>query len=114
MSEFCSFGGQRFVVVFPCHSGVEREVELVFPAKLEPRFAKRVIAKLRTRMSFRKVGGMGSQFVRDDSLLDVLSIWQAEMFFRSHITEHRRAEPTDHRRPDGRCNMVVAGCDVGR
>ena len=34
------------------------------------------------------------------------------MLFRCHITKHRTAVPTDHRRPNGRGDMVVSRGDI--
>src|SRR5947208_12411721 len=53
MRSLCAFGRQGLVVEFACSFGIEREVELVFPAKLEARFANRVIAVLRAGMALR-------------------------------------------------------------
>ena len=35
------------------------------------------------------------------------------MFLRRHVAEHRRAEPADHRRADGRRDVVVAWRNIG-
>ena len=34
------------------------------------------------------------------------------MLFGRHITKHRATVPTDHRRPDGRSDMVITRCNV--
>ena len=38
--------------------GVERQVELVFPAKLEPRPRQRIVTEFRRRMALGEVGGV--------------------------------------------------------
>jgi hypothetical protein len=57
---------QRFIVVGAGGVRVKPEVELVFPAKLEARFAQRIVANLCTRVPFRQVGRVGSDLVGDD------------------------------------------------
>ena len=54
-----AFCGQRLVVVLFGGVGVEGEVELVSPAELEARAAKRVVAHLGGGVAFRQVGGVG-------------------------------------------------------
>src|SRR5215212_2529621 len=49
--ELCALLRQGFVVIFTRDFRVEREVELVFPAKLEARFRESVVPELRTQMS---------------------------------------------------------------
>jgi len=82
--------------------------------ELEPRLGERGGARrLRPRMSLGQIGGVRGDLVGDDSVLDVVAVGQAEMFLRRHVAEHRRGVPADHRRPDGRGDVVVAGSDVG-
>ena len=56
---------------------------------------------------------MGGDFVGDDSVFYVFFVGQAEMFFRSDVTEHRCAVPADHGRSYGGGDVIVAGSDVG-
>src|SRR5205823_5595566 len=53
VGELCALLRQGLVVKLACDFRVEREVELVFPAKLEARFRERIIVQLRSRMTFR-------------------------------------------------------------
>jgi hypothetical protein len=48
-----AFGGKSFVVELARGFGIERKIELVFPAKFEARFANGVVAALRAGMAFR-------------------------------------------------------------
>ena len=49
---FGTFAGKGFVVEFARGLGIEREIELVFPAKFEARLTNSVVAVLRAGMSF--------------------------------------------------------------
>ena len=59
------------------------------------------------------VGGVGGDLVGDDAVLHILLVGQAEVLLGRDVAEHRRAVPADHRRADGRGDVVVAGSDVG-
>src|SRR6476646_9708666 len=56
---------------------------------------------------------VGGELVGDDSDLDVVAVWQAEVLLGRDVAKHRRAEPADHRRADAAGDMVVARGDVG-
>ena len=64
-------------------SGSSAEVELIFPAKFEARFADGVVAVLRAGMAFGEVGGVRGDFVGDDAVFHVFLVRQAEMFLRA-------------------------------
>lgn len=81
MGDFAGLLRQGFVVVSASGERVERQVELVFPAELEARFRHGVIADLRAGMAFGEVGGVGGDFVGNQSLLNVFFIRQAEVLF---------------------------------
>ena len=52
MRGLCAFLRQRFVVERASGFGIEREIELIFPAKFKTRFADGVVPVLRTGMAF--------------------------------------------------------------
>ena len=104
---------QGFIMEGPCRHRVEGEIELVFPAELEAGFAQRVVAVLRAGVAFREVGGVGGEFVGDDTRLDVFLVGQAEVFLGGHVAEHGAAVPADHGGTDAAGDVVVAGGDVG-
>ena len=108
-----AFLGQSLIVELARGLGVEREIELIFPAELEARFADGVVAVLRAGMAFGQIGGVGGDLVGDDAVFDVLLVRQSEMFFRSDIAEHGAAVPADHGGADGAGDVIVAGRDVG-
>ena len=56
---------------------------------------------------------MRGDLVGDDAGFHVVAVGQAEVFLRGHVTEHRAAEPPDHRGPDAAGDVVVAGGHVG-
>ncbi|CAK6470842.1 hypothetical protein PSEG_05553 [Pseudomonas sp. Nvir] len=93
--------------------GIEREVELVFPAEFETCFGHRVIADLRPGVAFREVGGVGGDFVGNQPLFHILFVGQAEMLFWRDVAQHRAAKPANHCRADTGSEMVVARRDVG-
>src|SRR5207247_323125 len=43
MSRFSAFGGKSFVVKLARGLGIEREIELIFPAKFEPCLRNRIV-----------------------------------------------------------------------
>src|SRR5437667_8007546 len=75
---------------------IEGEIELIFPAKFEPRFRNRFVAVLRAGMAFGEIGGVRGDLVGDDAVFDVFLVRQTEMFFRRDVAKHRRAGPADH------------------
>jgi hypothetical protein len=97
-----AFLRQGFVVEFARGLGVEREVELVFPAEFKARLAQGVVAVLRAGMALGQVGGVGGDFVGDDAVLDILFVRQAQVFLGRDVAEHGAAVPADHRRADAR------------
>ena len=108
-----AFLRQGFVVEFQRLFRVQRQVELILPAEFEAGLGQGIVAGLGAGMAFGQVGGMGGDFVGDDAVAHVLLVGQAQMLLRGHIAQHRRAIPADHRRADGRGDVVVAGGDVG-
>ena len=104
---------KRFVVEFTRGFRIEREVELVFPAEFEPRFADGVVAILRAGMAFGEIGSVRGDLVGDHAIFDVLLVRQTEMFFRRDVAEHGAAVPADHRRADRAGDVIVAGRDIG-
>ena len=107
-------GRQRLVVVRARGHRIERQVELILPAELEPRLRQRIVPLARARMALREIGGVRGDLVGDHARLHVVAVRQAEVLLRRDVAEHRRAVPADHRRADRRRDVVVAGRDVGR
>src|SRR5438445_13258766 len=81
-AEVCDLGAflrQRLVVELPGGVRIEAEVELVGPAEFEARLGERVVARLRARMALGEVGGVRSDLVRHDAVLDILLVRQPEV-----------------------------------
>ena len=57
-----------------CPFGVERQVELVFPAELIACLAQGVVAYLCAGVSFGKVGGMGGYLIGDDTCAHIFFV----------------------------------------
>ena len=108
-----AFLRKSFVVKLARGLGIEREIELIFPAKFEARFADGVVAILRAGMAFRQIGGVRGDFVGDDAVFHVFLVRQTEMFFRRDVAKHGAAIPADHGRADRAGDVIVAGRDVG-
>ena len=68
--------GQGFVVELARGLGVEREVELIFPAEFKARLRERVVAVLRAGMAFGEVGGVRGDLVGDDAVFHVFLVRQ--------------------------------------
>ena len=88
-------------------------MELVAPAEFIASLAECVVAYLRSRMPFGQVGGVGGNLVGDDSRAHIFAVRQSEVLFRSDITQHGGAQPTDLCGTDGGGNVVVSRGDVG-
>src|SRR5439155_27284252 len=93
-----AFGWKSFIVELARGLGIEREIELIFPAKFEARFANRVVAVLRAGMALGEISGVRGDLVGDDAVFDILLVRQTEMFFRRDVTEHGATIPADHGR----------------
>ena len=65
-------------------------------------------------MPLRKIGGVRGNLVRDNAGLHVVAIRKPEMFFRCDVAKHGGAVPADHRRADGRRDVIVTRCDIRR
>src|SRR2546425_13176842 len=76
-------------------------------------FRKRIVPFTSPWMTFSKISGVGGNFISDDAVLDVLLVRQPQVLLGRHVAEHGGAEPADHRRADGRGDVVVTGRDVG-
>src|SRR5262249_32290214 len=106
-------GGEGLVVELARGGGGERQVELVLPAGLEARARQRVVALLRAGGPLGQVGGGGGGLGGDPAVPPAVAVGQAEVLLGGDVAQHRRAVPADHRRADGRRDVVVAGGDVG-
>ena len=104
---------QGFVVELARGHGVEREIELIFPAEFKARLGDGVVAVLRAGMALGQVSRVRRDLVGDDAVFHVLLVRQAEVFLGRDVAEHRAAIPADHRRADAAGDVVVAGRDVG-
>ena len=93
--------------------GIQRKFELFFPIELVAGIAQGVVAVADSGAVPGYVGGVGCDFVGDDSVFYVFFVGQAEVFFGRDVAEHRRAVPADHGRAYGGGDVVVAGGDVG-
>src|SRR5579884_1902666 len=113
MGDFGALCGQRLVVELTRRLGIQRKIELIFPAEIEARLAQDVVPVMRERVSFGQIGGVRRNFVGNDPVFDILLVRQAEMLFGRDVTEHRRAVPADHRRTDRTGDVIVPRRDVG-
>src|SRR5579875_2523899 len=92
---------------------IEREIELVLPAKLKARFGKGIVTQLGARMSLCQVGGMSGDLIGNHPIFHVVYIRQSQMLFGRNVAKHCRAEPADHSRADCGSDMVVTRRDIG-
>ena len=65
-------------------------------------------------MSLGQIAGVGGDLVGDHAGAHVVTIGQAEVFFRRDVAEHRTAVPADDGGANAAGDVVVAGGDVGR
>ena len=104
---------QRLIVELARGVGIERQVELVLPAEVEPGPRKRIVVKACGRVALGEIGGMGRDSIGDDACLYVLAVGQTRDALSGSRSRASRAVPADHRRPNRGSNVVVAGGDVG-
>ena len=104
---------QGLVVELARRLGIEREVELVLPAKLEAGLADCVVPLARARVPLGDVGRVGRDLVGDDAVLHVLLVRKPEVLLGGHVAQHGGAEPADHGGADGRGDVIVARRHVG-
>jgi len=105
---------QGRVVVGASGHRIQGKVELVAPAELEARGRQGVVPDLRARVPLRQVGGVRGDLVRDDALLDVVAVGQAQVFLGRDVAKERRAGGADRGCSDRRGDVVVPGGDVRR
>ncbi len=101
-----------FDIVLTCARRVEREVELVLPSEFETGLAHGIVAYLCARMAFRKVGGVGCDFICDYTVTDILKVGEGEMFLRGDIAYHCSSHPCYLGCTDCGGDVVIAGSDV--
>src|SRR2546423_15125381 len=92
---------------------IERQIELIFPTKLEAGLADGVVPVLSAGMTFGEIGGVGGDLVGDDAVFHVFLVWQTKVFFRSDVTKHGAAVPADHGGADRAGGVTVARRNVG-
>ena len=88
-------------------------MELVAPAELITGLAQCVVTDLCTRMSLGQVGSVCGNLIRDDPCAYVFAVGQTQVFFRSHVTQHRSSQPSDLCGSDSRSNVVISRSNVG-
>ena len=113
MGDLLGLLGQGLVVVFAGRIGVQAEIELVLPAKLETGLGQGVVADGCGRVALGDVGGVGGDLVGDDAFFHVVAVGQAQVLLGGHVAEHGGAEPADHGGADARGEVVVSRRDVG-
>ena len=64
-------------------------------------------------MALGQIRGMCGDAIGDHAGLHIVAIGKAQMLLGRDIAEHGAAEPADHRRPDGRGDMVIARRHIG-
>src|SRR2546427_10626125 len=79
MRYLCPFRWQGLIVKILRRLRVERQVELILPAKLETRLREGIITRLRTRMTFGEVGSVRGNLVGNHARLHVFPVRQSEM-----------------------------------
>src|ERR1700760_2880553 len=112
MRCFGAVVGQSFIVKLTSTIGIEAQVELILPTKLEACLGESIVSNLRTGQSLRQVRCMRGNFVSDDARTNILSIWKTQMFLRSNVAEHRSSIPSDVCCTNRTGNVVVAGSDI--
>src|SRR3954452_7371505 len=96
MRELRAFLRQRFIMEFSSGDGIEAQIELIFPAEFESRFAEGIVAITSGRMAFREIGGMSRDLISNHAVFDILLVWQPEMLLGGDIAQHCRPIPTNH------------------
>jgi len=113
MRHLMGFLRQGLIVEIAGRFRVEGEVELVFPAEIEPRTGDRIVAHLRGRMAFSEICCVSRKLIGDNTHLHIIPVRQTQMLFGRYITQHRRTKPADHGCTNARRNMIIAGRNIG-
>ena len=113
MGGFGAFCGESFIVEVDGACRIETEGELIAPAELEASFGDGIVAFLSGWVTFGKVCSVGGDFIGDDTFTNIISVREAEVFFRSYVAEHSAAIPADVSGTDAGGDVIVAGGDVG-
>ena len=92
---------------------IQGQLKLLVPVEVVAGAAELVVTVTGAGAVAGDVCRMGSDLVSDQAFAHILSIGQTEVLLRRHVTEHRRAMPTGHRRTDRRGDVVVTGSNVG-
>ena len=106
-----AFGRQGLIMILSGRVRIERQMELSRQRNSNRAGSGRRRAAV-PRMALARSAAW-QPALGDDADIDVVTIGQAEMLFRRHITKHGSAEPADHGGADRAGNMVVAGRDIG-
>ena len=113
MRHLGAFRRQGLVVIELRGFRIERQRELVAPAEFEPRLGHGIVPDARRGMALGEVGGMGGDAIGDHAGLHIVAVRQAQMLLGRDIAKHGAAEPADHRRADGRGDVVIARRHIG-
>src|SRR5205807_10515363 len=105
--------GERFSVHGASGGGIERELALPVAVEAVAGAGEVVVAVTSAGAMAREIGGMGGYLIGDDAGLDVFTVGETQVLFRSDVTEHGGSVPADDGSADGGSDVVVAGRDIG-
>ena len=112
MGALCPLARQGLIVVLTGCDRIQSEVELVPPTEFKPRLRQRIVPVLSRRMPFGQVSRMGRNLVGDHSRLHIIPVGQSQVLLRRDVAKHRTAIPTDHRRSDCGCDVIIPGGNI--
>ncbi len=104
---------QGLVVVGASGVGVEGQIELILPAKLESSLGHGVVADLGARVTLGQIGGVGGDLVGNQPLLHILLVGQPQVLLGGDVAEHGAAVPADERGANAGGEVIVPRRDVG-
>jgi hypothetical protein len=113
MRQLVCLARQRLIVKCTGCIGIEGQVELILPPKIEPGPRDRIVARAGRGMTLRQIGGVRRDFVSDHTHFDVVAIRESQMLLGLDLTEHRCSKPADHCGTNGRGNVIVPGRNIG-
>mmetsp|Transcript_10070 Transcript_10070/g.13128 ORF Transcript_10070/g.13128 Transcript_10070/m.13128 type:complete len:210 (-) Transcript_10070:169-798(-) len=91
---------------------VQGQIELIIPTEFKSRLGQRVIAILSSGQTLGQVSCMGSDFVSNDTSLNIITVGETQMLLGSDVTEHGSSKGGNVGSTNSRGNVIITWCDI--
>mmetsp|Transcript_7691 Transcript_7691/g.13557 ORF Transcript_7691/g.13557 Transcript_7691/m.13557 type:complete len:298 (-) Transcript_7691:27-920(-) len=92
---------------------IQRQVELIVPSELESGLGQGVVPLLGVWVSLAQIRSMCCNLVRNHTCLDIISVWQTQMFLGRNVAQQSSAQMTNVGGANGRGDVVVSWRNIG-